>query len=167
MLAPLDIHVKEESVETERWSWDDPWLPKIQSHSGCNYAEIMEKLQDEFFGSEPSSTPIQAKDAGPAHSTGDTTVPLPPPTFFEQTNQLDDSSRFVANWDYTSDQMHVDSQSAGMFSPASVPMRTGFRSQHMPSLPAGPSLFIDVSQSSPSIDPRLLNGNVSQSQNCC
>jgi len=155
-----DVQIKEEPIDAERWSWDDPWLPKIQTHTGCTYNEIIEKLQEEFFGSEPSSTAIQAKDAGPAHSTGDTSVSLPP-NIFGQTIQTDASTRYIANWDYTTDQMHVDSHAFGMtLSTISIPGHPGSRTQSMPSLPAGPSLSTDVSQPSPSIDPRLLNDNV-------
>ena len=154
-------------MDPERWSWDEQWLPKIQTHTGCTYSDIAEKLRDEIekfheesFGSEPSSMVIQAKDAGPAHSTGDTSVSLPI-SFFGHTNQMDASNRFMANWSYTTDQMHIDSPSVGMtLSSASIPVHAGSRNPSMPSLPAGPSLFTDVSQSSPSIDPRLLNGDV-------
>jgi len=153
-------------MDAEQWSWDDPWIPKIQTHTGSTRTEIVEKLRDEiekfqeeFFESESPSTAIQAKDAGPAHSTGDTSVSLPL-NFFGQRHQMDASNRLLANWDYTTD-MQIDSHSVGMtLSSASIPMHAGSRNPSMPSLPAAPSLFTDVSQSSPSIDPRLLNGNV-------
>jgi hypothetical protein len=171
-----DSQDKDEGMDSERWNWDEDWLPKIRAHSGCSFDDIIEKLKEEYdrlqeydklqdeydyFGSEPT-TILQAEDAGPAHSTGDTTVSFPPPARFEHTDETD---QFVDNsvWDYASNQMHIDPHSPGMaLSSNSYHMQSGSVRQPMPSLPAGPSLFTDNTPTSPSIDPRLLHGNESQ-----
>ena len=169
--ASYDNQDKDDVIDVERWNWDEDWLPKIRTHSGCTLAEIIGKLQNEFekldeeyeyFGSETSCQPMQAEDAGPAHSTGDTTVSFPGPAPFDQSNEM---ALFGDNsgWDYASNQMHLDYHSTRMF-PSSdpYPMQTGSARQAVPSLPAGPSLFTEATPAPPSIDPRLLNGNSSQ-----
>jgi hypothetical protein len=182
--APYDTQDKDDGImDSERWNWDEDWLPKIKAHSECSFADIIEKLREEYqrlkdyerfqeydkfqdeydyFGSEPSTIQMQAEDAGPAHSTGDTTVSFAPQTKFEPTDGTDS---FVDNsvWDYGSNQMHIDLHSTGMaLSSSSYPLHSGSTRQPVPSLPAGPSLFTDNNPTSSSIDPRLLHGNEAQ-----
>jgi hypothetical protein len=168
---------KEEGMDCERWHGEEDWLPKIKAHSGCSFAYIIEKLReeydrlqeydkshydDDYFGNEPSTIQMQAEDAGPAYSTGDTTVSFPPSARFDQ----GESDSFIENsslWDYSSNQMHIDLHCSGVaFSSNSYHTQSGSARQPVPSLPAGPSLFTDNTPSSPSIDPKLLNGSEPQ-----